>query len=75
MTHNEAVVSKINQFVCDQETARENKMERMQTKIRQAAAKRGSQLLLVRQTAEKMRKHRISDTTPVSFDIKVERTN
>ena len=73
-THNDNVVGRLNRVTCQYENSMETKMERLKTKIRQAAAKRGSQLLQVRQTAEKLRKPRITDATPVSFEIEVEKS-
>lgn len=46
-------------------------MERLQTKIRQAAANRGNQLLQVRQNAEKLGKPRVVEANPVSFEIEI----
>jgi hypothetical protein len=63
----------VNQTICDFEISLESKSERMQAKIKQAAINRGMQLLTVRQTAEKMRKLRQANMTPVSFEIEVEK--
>jgi len=67
------VTGKINRNTCKYEIAKETKLEQLKTKIRHAARSRGSQLLLIRQKAEKLQKPRLIDFTPVSFDIEVEK--
>jgi len=69
MAHNKLVSSRIYKLCCDFDKSQDFKMERLKAKIRQAAMNRGTQLLQIKQTAEKLRKRRNSDSTSVQFDI------
>lgn len=63
----------MNSVIFEFERALDDKRNRLNSKIKQAAINRGCQLLLIRQVAEKLRKPKLLDTKPVSFDVEVAR--
>ena len=72
--HNQRVLERINFVKTEFENERDTQQELIKTKLRNAAALRGSQLLQVKYTAEKSAKPRqsLERNLPVAFDIKLE---
>jgi len=73
VSHNEAVSERINQHYCEQDKSLECIKDKIQLKIKKAAANRGHQLLLIKQTAEKLRTLKHTDTKPVSFEVELDK--
>jgi uncharacterized protein YkwD len=72
--HNQRVLERINFVSTEFEKKLDSIQELTQSKLKNAACLRGSQLLQVRQTAEKLGKGRYSleGSQPVAFEIQIE---
>jgi len=72
--HNQRVLERINFVSSEFDKKLDSLQELTQSKLKNAASLRGSQLLQVRQTAEKLRNGRYSleGSVPVAFEIKIE---